>query len=92
MNPGEHPSAEAALREPLTANERFKRSFRTWFWGSMILATLLHFSLFYCWPEMTAADIDEDITIAPIIEFTPALNRDRRVPVWIRLPIVFETR
>jgi protein TonB len=32
------------------------------------------------------------LRIAPIIEFTPALNRDQRVPVWIRLPIVFQTR
>ena len=31
------------------------------------------------------------LKVAPIIEFTPALNRDRRVPVWIRLPITFET-
>jgi protein TonB len=230
MNPGEHSLAEAPLGDSLTANERFKRSFTSWFWGSMILAALLHFSLFYFWPEMTAADvsysaeeltaielppeieippppeaiarpatpvmtaaeINEDITIAPttfednpvealpppptqttttdisaaptftpftvqpdirnrdelaramereyppllrdagiggtvivhffideegvvrnsvlaessghraldeaalriapIIEFTPALNRDRRVPVWIRLPITFQTR
>jgi TonB family protein len=215
---------------PLTANERFKASFGTWLWGSMIVATLLHFSVFALWPEMTAqdisftaeeltaielppeieippppeaisrpatpiiaaADIDQDITIAPttfednpvselpppptetttidlsaapvftpftvkpeiknrdelaramereyptllrdagiggkvivhffideegivrnavlaessghrmldqaalkiapIIEFTPALNRDRRVPVWTRLPITFTTR
>jgi len=32
------------------------------------------------------------LKVAPIIEFTPALNRDRRVPVWIRLPIMFQTR
>jgi len=30
--------------------------------------------------------------VARIIEFTPALNRDRRVPVWISLPITFTTR
>jgi protein TonB len=32
------------------------------------------------------------LRIAPIIEFTPALNRDRRVPVWIRLPVTFNAR
>jgi protein TonB len=29
------------------------------------------------------------LRIAPQAEFTPALNRDRRVAVWIRLPITF---
>jgi protein TonB len=32
------------------------------------------------------------LRIAPIIEFTPALNRDRQVPVWIRLPVTFNAR
>ena len=32
------------------------------------------------------------IRVADLIEFTPALNRDRRVPVWISLPITFTTR
>ena len=38
----------------VTANDRFKRSFATWFWTSMILATVAHFVLFAAWPEMTA--------------------------------------
>ncbi len=32
------------------------------------------------------------LAVAPIIQFTPALNRDKRVPVWISLPITFTTR
>jgi periplasmic protein TonB len=32
------------------------------------------------------------LKVADIIEFTPALNRDKRVPVWISLPITFTTR
>lgn len=32
------------------------------------------------------------LKVADIIQFTPALNRDKRVPVWISLPIVFATR
>jgi protein TonB len=32
------------------------------------------------------------LRVAEIIEFTPALNRDKRVPVWISLPISFTTR
>ena len=37
-------------------------------------------------------DLDEAaLKVANIIEFTPALNRDKRVPVWISLPITFRT-
>jgi periplasmic protein TonB len=32
------------------------------------------------------------LEVANIIEFSPALNRDKRVPVWISLPINFTTR
>lgn len=32
------------------------------------------------------------LEVAGKIEFTPALNRDKRVPVWISLPITFATR
>ena len=35
---------------------------------------------------------DAAIKVADIIEFTPALNRDKKVPVWISLPITFTTR
>ena len=32
------------------------------------------------------------LKVAEVIRFTPALNRDTRVPVWISLPITFVTR
>ncbi|MFC1661259.1 energy transducer TonB [Gemmatimonadota bacterium] len=32
---------------------------------------------------------DAALRVADIIQFTPALNRDKRVPVWISLPISF---
>jgi protein TonB len=35
---------------------------------------------------------DAALQVANIIQFTPALNRDKRVPVWISLPITFTTR
>jgi len=35
---------------------------------------------------------DAAIAVAEIIRFTPALNRDKQVPVWISLPITFTTR
>ena len=87
-----------------TANDRFKSSFSTWFWGSMITATVLHFVFFAfldfgepddvsfsmeeiemidippeveippppeaiarpATPVVATATIDEDITIAPV--------------------------
>jgi len=61
----------------LTANDRFKRSFGTWFWGSMIVATVVHFSVFAFWPEMTAEDVSittdqlEAIELPPEIEIPP---------------------
>jgi protein TonB len=35
---------------------------------------------------------DAAMAVAGIILFTPALNRDKRVPVWISLPITFTIR
>jgi len=32
------------------------------------------------------------LNVANVIEFTSALNRDKKVPVWISLPITFTTR
>lgn len=68
---------QAATELTLTANDRFKRSFGTWFWGSMILATVAHFCVFNFWPEMTAEDVSftaaelEAIELPPEIEIPP---------------------
>ena len=35
---------------------------------------------------------DSALKVAGVVRFTPALNRDKRVPVWISLPITFVTR
>jgi NAD(P)-dependent dehydrogenase (short-subunit alcohol dehydrogenase family) len=35
-----------------TANDRFKRSFSSWFWGSMVLATAFHFARLAFFPEL----------------------------------------
>jgi periplasmic protein TonB len=32
------------------------------------------------------------LDVAGIMEFSPAMNRDRRVPVWVSVPIVFRAR
>ena len=65
------------LERTITANERFKRSFGAWFWGSMIVATVAHFCVFNFWPEMTAEDVSftsnelEAIELPPEIEIPP---------------------
>jgi protein TonB len=73
-------AAEAAVTpvESLeTANDRLKQSFSTWFWGSMIAATVIHFGMFAFWPELTAEDISysaeelEAIELPPEIEIPP---------------------
>jgi protein TonB len=65
------------LERTITANDRLKRSFGAWFWGSMIMATVAHFCVFNFWPEMTAEDVSftsvelEAIELPPEIEIPP---------------------
>jgi protein TonB len=60
-----------------TANERLKRTFSSWFWGSMIIATVAHFGAFAFWPELTTEDVSfttdelETIDLPPEIEIPP---------------------
>jgi protein TonB len=60
-----------------TANDRMKRSWDNWFWGSMIAAIVLHFGVFQFWPDMTAEDVSfnnnelEAIELPPEIEIPP---------------------
>ena len=74
MTPEAVPSVEI-LEE--TANERLKRTFSSWFWGSMIAATVVHFGTFAFWPELTAEDFSftseelEAIELPPEIEIPP---------------------
>jgi protein TonB len=59
------------------ANDRLKRTFDSWFWGSMILATVFHFGAFTFAPEMTTEDFSftseelEAIVMPPEIEIPP---------------------
>ncbi len=69
--------AETALEKLETENDRFKQSFGSWFWGSMIAATVVHFMLFQFWPTQTAEDVSftaeelEMIELPPEIEIPP---------------------
>lgn len=72
-----------------TENDRFKRSFSSWFWGSMIAATVVHFMLFQFWPTLQAEDASftseelETIELPPEIEIPPPPEKIARpaVPV-----------
>ncbi len=69
--------AEVMAPNAETENDRFKRSFGSWFWGSMITATVFHFLLFQFWPTQTADDVSftaeelEMIELPPEIEIPP---------------------
>ena len=56
---------EAPPRE--AANDRFKKSFNTWLWGSVLTATVLHFAMFMFWPDMTAANYSVDTPATPLM-------------------------
>jgi protein TonB len=66
----QQPAAEAAG----TANEQFKKSFSSWFWGSMITATVLHFAAFAFWPDMAARDVSVDSSELEAIELPPEVE------------------
>ena len=67
-----------------TENDRFKRSFSSWFWGSMIAATVVHFLVFQFWPTLQAEDVSftseelETIELPPEIEIPPPPERIAR--------------
>jgi protein TonB len=75
MSAAEAVPATSPLAE--NANDRLKRTFDSWFWGSMIIATLVHFGAFAFAPEMTAEDFSftsdelEAIVMPPEIEIPP---------------------
>ena len=57
-----------------TENDRFKRSFGSWFWGSMITATVFHFMLFQFWPTQTAEDVSFTAEEVELIELPPEIE------------------
>ncbi len=66
--------AEAVSYHIETENDRFKRSFGSWFWGSMITATVFHFMLFQFWPTQTAEDVSYAAEELEVIELPPEIE------------------
>ncbi len=71
------------------ANDKLKKSFNTWFWGSLLVATVLHFALLRFWPEMQAEDVSftneviEQIEVLEEFEIPPPPEQIQRpaIPV-----------
>ena len=57
-----------------TQNERFKDSFQSWLWGSMIAATVLHFMLFQFWPTLTVEDVSFTAEELTMVELPPEIE------------------
>ena len=72
-----------------TANDHLKKTFSSFFWAGMILATGAHFGIFNFWPELQAEDVSftadeiEVIDVPDEIEIPPPPQAIRRpaVPV-----------
>lgn len=76
-----------------TANDRFKQSFGSWLWASIILATVLHFALLKYFPTLSAADLSiavaelEAVELPPEVEIPPPPETIQRPA----LPVVAQT-
>ena len=66
--------ATAQIDSSETENDRFKRSFGSWVWGSMIAATVLHFMLFQFWPTHTAEGLSFTAEELKLIELPPEIE------------------
>ena len=82
---------QALMREypPILRDAGIGGTVEVWFFISetgQVLDSRVAFRSGY--PQLDAAAL----RVARVFQFTPARNRDRIVPVWIRLPITFEVR
>ncbi|HKJ92867.1 MAG TPA: energy transducer TonB [Longimicrobiales bacterium] len=87
----ENPPDTAPLPEVHeTANERFKGRFRSWFWGSLVVATVFHFIVFAFTPKFAAANMNvgptnelQTVELPPKIKIPPPPKKIARpaVPV-----------
>ena len=66
--------SDEQLLAAATANDKFKKGFNNWFWGSVLAATAIHFAVFNFWPEMTAADISTEAVELEAIELPPEIE------------------
>ncbi|HLU26617.1 MAG TPA: energy transducer TonB [Longimicrobiales bacterium] len=58
----------------ITANDRFKGGFGAWFWGSLVVATLIHFAIFAFFPSLTADDYSFSTDEIAAVELPPEIE------------------
>ena len=66
--------ANPANDDETTANDRFKRSFSSWSWGSITAATALHFAIFAWLPSMQAEDMTFSETEIEVLDAVPEVE------------------
>ncbi len=66
--------AGAATGDSKTQNDRFKESFESWLWGSIIAATVIHFMAFQFWPTRTVGDVSYTAEELLMIELPPEIE------------------
>ena len=42
--------------------------------------------------DLAAGTLDAALAVADVYRFSAALNRDKKVPVWVSFPITFQVR
>lgn len=57
-----------------TANDRFKKTFGPLLWGSIIVATALHFTVIRFFPQLKAADLAISLTELQAVELPPEIE------------------
>lgn len=57
-----------------TANDRFKKSFGAWLWGSILAAVVVHFAILAFFPAMGIDDISFDTTEIRVVEIPPHIE------------------
>ena len=47
--------------------------------------------IYYCLRELDTRKLDEAaLKVANLYRFSPAINRDTKVPVWVSFPVTFQ--
>lgn len=57
-----------------TANDRFKESFGSWLWGSILAATALHFAVVAFFPQLGVDDYGMDMDEVEVVEMPPEIE------------------
>ncbi len=76
-----------------TANDLFKKKAAAWFWGGLMLATVVHFGFIRFFPELAAADVSFAMSEFRAIELPPEVHVPPPPEAIQRpaLPVVAET-